>query len=75
MKIAIPLAGGKLSAHFGHCQEFAIIDADPATCEAGNCDCYRSGRARCSTSSRSRYCPSGAFFEELQEPVCPGLRT
>lgn len=29
MKIAIPLTGGKLSAHFGHCQEFAIIDADP----------------------------------------------
>ena len=22
MKFAIPLAGGKLTAHFGHCQEF-----------------------------------------------------
>lgn len=31
MKIAIPLTGGKLSAHFGHCEEFAIIIADPAS--------------------------------------------
>lgn len=29
MKIAIPLAGGRLSAHFGHCERFAIINADP----------------------------------------------
>lgn len=28
MKIAIPLVGGKLSAHFGHCEEFALVDAD-----------------------------------------------
>ena len=28
MKIAIPLVSGKLSAHFGHCEEFALIDAD-----------------------------------------------
>jgi predicted Fe-Mo cluster-binding NifX family protein len=28
MRFAIPLAGGKLTAHFGHCQEFALIDAD-----------------------------------------------
>ncbi len=26
MKFAIPLAEGKLTAHFGHCQEFAILD-------------------------------------------------
>jgi len=26
MKFAIPMAGGKLTARFGHCQEFAIID-------------------------------------------------
>ena len=26
MKFAIPLAEGKLTAHFGHCQEFAVID-------------------------------------------------
>jgi predicted Fe-Mo cluster-binding NifX family protein len=26
MKIAIPLAEGKLAAHFGHCREFAIIE-------------------------------------------------
>jgi predicted Fe-Mo cluster-binding NifX family protein len=28
MRIAIPLTEGKLSAHFGHCEHFAIIDAD-----------------------------------------------
>ena len=28
MKIAIPVVGGKLSAHFGHCEEFALVDAD-----------------------------------------------
>jgi predicted Fe-Mo cluster-binding NifX family protein len=31
MKIAIPLAGGRLSDHFGHCEQFALIEADPAT--------------------------------------------
>ena len=29
MKIAIPVAAGKLSAHFGHCEEFAIFEVDP----------------------------------------------
>lgn len=28
MRFAIPLAEGKLTAHFGHCKEFAIVDAD-----------------------------------------------
>ncbi len=28
MKIAIPLADGKLCAHFGHCQEFALVEVD-----------------------------------------------
>ncbi|WP_425058130.1 hypothetical protein SCACP_27800 [Sporomusa carbonis] len=31
MKIAIPLAGGKLCTHFGHCEQFAIV-----TVENGN---------------------------------------
>ena len=26
MKFAIPLANVKLTAHFGHCQEFALIE-------------------------------------------------
>jgi predicted Fe-Mo cluster-binding NifX family protein len=26
MKFAIPTAEGKLTAHFGHCQEFALIE-------------------------------------------------
>lgn len=33
MKIAIPLADGKLSMHFGHCQEFALVDVDENTQE------------------------------------------
>ena len=28
MRFAIPLADGRLCAHFGHCQSFALIDAD-----------------------------------------------
>ncbi len=28
MKIAIPLAEGKLCLHFGHCEQFAILDTD-----------------------------------------------
>ncbi len=31
MKIAIPLANGKLSMHFGHCEEFALIEVDEST--------------------------------------------
>ncbi|MBL8968071.1 MAG: dinitrogenase iron-molybdenum cofactor biosynthesis protein [Spirochaetaceae bacterium] len=31
MKIAMPLTGGSLSSHFGHCERFAVIDANPAT--------------------------------------------
>ena len=29
MRIAIPLHDGNLCLHFGHCDTFAIIDADP----------------------------------------------
>ena len=28
MRIAIPLAGGKLAMHFGHCERFALVDVD-----------------------------------------------
>lgn len=28
MKYAIPVSGGILAAHFGHCEQFALIDAD-----------------------------------------------
>jgi predicted Fe-Mo cluster-binding NifX family protein len=28
MRIAIPLAEGKLTAHFGHCASFALLDVD-----------------------------------------------
>jgi len=31
MKIAIPLAGGMPTAHFGRCESFALIDVDEAT--------------------------------------------
>lgn len=33
MRVAIPLTNGKLSQHFGHCEQFAIIDADSDTQE------------------------------------------
>jgi len=31
MKIAVPTSGGRLAAHFGHCEQFALfeIDGDP----------------------------------------------
>ena len=28
MKYAVPVSGGLLCAHFGHCEQFALIDAD-----------------------------------------------
>lgn len=31
MKIAIPMAEGKLAMHFGHCEQFALIDVDLGT--------------------------------------------
>jgi ATP-binding protein involved in chromosome partitioning len=31
MKIAIPMADGKLCMHFGHCAQFALVDADEKT--------------------------------------------
>jgi len=33
MRIAVPLAAGRLSLHFGHCEEFALLDVDPETKE------------------------------------------
>jgi Mrp family chromosome partitioning ATPase/predicted Fe-Mo cluster-binding NifX family protein len=30
MKIAIPMADGKLTNHFGHCESFALVDVDSA---------------------------------------------
>ena len=29
MRIAIPIADGRLCPHFGHCDDFAMIEADP----------------------------------------------
>ena len=31
MRIAIPTADGKLCLHFGHCQQFTVVDVDPDT--------------------------------------------
>jgi predicted Fe-Mo cluster-binding NifX family protein len=31
MRIAVPLAAGKLSLHFGHCESFAFLDVHPKT--------------------------------------------
>lgn len=35
MKIAVPLAGGRLSMHFGHCEQVALVDVDEATQQPG----------------------------------------
>ncbi len=29
MRIAIPVAQGRLSPHFGHCEKFALVDVSP----------------------------------------------
>jgi predicted Fe-Mo cluster-binding NifX family protein len=31
MRYAIPVTGGRLAAHFGHCEAFAIFDIDEST--------------------------------------------
>jgi predicted Fe-Mo cluster-binding NifX family protein len=36
MRIAIPLTEGQLSQHFGHCQQFAIIDIDDSSKSISN---------------------------------------
>jgi predicted Fe-Mo cluster-binding NifX family protein len=30
MRIAVPVANGRLAQHFGHCEKFALVDVDPA---------------------------------------------
>ena len=35
MKIAIPIAQGELCMHFGHCEQFALIETDPASRTVG----------------------------------------
>ena len=29
MRIAVPIANGKLAMHFGHCEQFALVDVEP----------------------------------------------
>ena len=31
MRYAVPLSGGRLASHFGHCEQFALIDIDITT--------------------------------------------
>ncbi len=31
MKIAIPMADGRLCMHFGHCEQFALVEVDEAS--------------------------------------------
>jgi len=31
MKIAIPTANGRLCMHFGHCEQFAVVEVDPGS--------------------------------------------
>lgn len=36
MRIAIPITDGKLSAHFGHCEEFALVEMNEQTKEVSS---------------------------------------
>jgi predicted Fe-Mo cluster-binding NifX family protein len=36
MKYAVPVSGGVLSSHFGHCEQFALIDVDEQTKQITN---------------------------------------
>ena len=36
MRIAIPTTNGKLSAHFGHCEQFTLVDINEQTKEIAN---------------------------------------
>ena len=40
MKIAIPVANGQLAMHFGHCEQFAIIDVNEKTNEIGSTEYF-----------------------------------
>jgi len=31
MRIALPVVNGRLSMHFGHCEQFALVDVDEAS--------------------------------------------
>ena len=31
MRYAVPVSNGRLATHFGHCEQFALIDVDEAT--------------------------------------------
>jgi len=33
MRYAVPVSNGKLAAHFGHCEHFALIDVDESSRE------------------------------------------
>jgi len=34
-RLAVPVAGGRLCQHFGHCEQFALVDADPESRQMG----------------------------------------
>ena len=36
MRIAVPVSNGRLSTHFGHCEEFALVEVDEQTREISN---------------------------------------
>lgn len=38
MKIAVPTANGRLSMHFGHCEQFALVTVDETSKRADSVD-------------------------------------
>ena len=53
MRIAIPIADGKLAMHFGHCERFALVDVDPSKKR------YSSARTSRPLRMSPACCPSG----------------
>ena len=42
--IAMPVAGGRLCMHFGHCEQFALLDVDTANKEICDEDSHNIAR-------------------------------
>lgn len=36
MRIAVPMADGKLCTHFGHCEQFALVDVGQGSSDIGS---------------------------------------
>ena len=56
--IAIPVAGGQLCMHFGHCEQFALLDVDTASKQILGVKKKNKDEEK-STGSKGTYEPTG----------------